>query len=78
MEKAYDLKVLGKKLKEQGLDLTEDALQGLYTGVMDWVSDSAKLSPTPYDDMVVGFRSTLDKLVLSSIDKIDGEDDPER
>ncbi len=77
-EKAYDLKELGLMFKDEGLELAEDSLQLVYTTLMDWVEKSAKKSDNVYDDMLVGFRSTLDKLVLTAVDKIDGEDDPER
>ncbi len=75
MEKAYDLKELGKILKDKGLDLAEDALKIVAESTFDWVEESAKISPTPYDDMGLVVLPQLKKLAFEKIDKIDGEED---
>lgn len=78
MEKAYDLKVLGERLKEQGLPIAKEALEDtakkVYVVVKDWAKESAPISKTPVDDFVAPFYDQLDPLILGAIDKIDGEE----
>ena len=74
MEKAYDLKVLGEKLKERGLDLAEESLVIVAEELFEWVRESAIASKTPYDDMALIVLPELKKLALKGIDKIDGEE----
>ncbi len=69
----YEIGDLWKKLKDQGLDLAEDATGLVYKSVMDWAEDSAKASPTPLDDLAIPFKKQVDALVLPQIDKIDGK-----
>lgn len=71
--KAYDLKELVAILKEQGVDVAEDAAQTLYESMKFWIVESAKISPNPYDDLGIPFMGTLDKAVLPQIDKINGK-----
>ena len=73
MEKAYDIKELGKKLKDKGLDLAEDASALVLESVLDWVAESAAISKTPYDDMATVIIPPLKAFALNQIDKIDGE-----
>ena len=77
MEKAYDLKDLGLKLKEQGLPIALDALEAagakVYQAFKAWAKESAVISKTPIDDVVAPFYDQLDPLVLPLIDKIDGQ-----
>ena len=77
MEKAYDLKALGLKLKEQGLPVLENALEEsalkAYVAVKEWAKESAVISTNKIDDVVSPFYDNLDPLVLPMIDKIDGE-----
>lgn len=72
MEKAYDLKALGLKLKEKGLDVAEDAAKVVAVSVLEWLSDSAKLSGNKYDDLVVALIPLIQDAALKQIDKIDG------
>lgn len=72
-KKAYDLKLLGEHLKAQGLDLLEDGAGKAYVAVKEFLKESAKLSQTPYDDLVAPFYDQLDQVVLPQIDKIDGK-----
>lgn len=72
MEKAYDLKELGKRLKEKGLVVVEDGAELTYKEVMGWLKDSAIQSTTKLDDLVLPFVGKIDELVLPQIDKIDG------
>ena len=46
MEKAYDLKDLGQKLKGKGLDVAEESLMIVFEEVMAWFKESASLSAT--------------------------------
>lgn len=74
MNKAYDIKLLGEKLKEQGLDLAEEGVKSAAVAVFNWIEESAKLSPTPYDDM--GIAIALPKMkeeAFKAIDHIDGK-----
>lgn len=71
--KAYDLKVLLEKLKSRGLNVGEDIAKGLVEDVMSWVEESAKASATPIDDLIVGIVGPMKPMLLSQIDKIDGQ-----
>lgn len=73
MEKAYDFKELGKRLKDAGLIEAEDLAEKVYDELKGWISDSANLSVNPYDNLVVAFMSQLDVIVKPAIDKIDGQ-----
>lgn len=74
MEKAYDIKELGNKLKGKGLDIAEESLLIVWEETIDWIKESAAKSETPYDDMAMVIVPQLDKLVREQIDKIDGEE----
>lgn len=71
--KPYDLKVLGEKLKSKGLDVAEESLKILVGETLDWVYESAPLSPSKIDDVLVMAIPFLKPKVLEAIDKIDGE-----
>jgi hypothetical protein len=73
MEKAYDFKDLGLRLKGRGLDIAEEASKVVIEEVLAWVEDSAKLSATPYDDMAVFIVPKVKDLALKYADKIDGQ-----
>lgn len=77
MEKAYDLKELGARLKAQGLPIAEEALEAaaaiVYKEFKAWAKESAPLSETKVDDFVAPFYDQLDPIVLPMIDKIDGQ-----
>lgn len=77
MEKAYDLKDLGEKLKAEGLPVLEDALEAsaakAYKAIKAWAKESAVLSENKMDDFVAPFYDQLDGVVLPLIDKIDGQ-----
>ena len=73
MEKAYDMKDLMNRMKVKGLDLAEDALVMAVGEIFDWAEASAKISPTPYDDMGLIILPKLKELALEAVDKIDGE-----
>ena len=75
MEKAYDLKDLGQKLKDAGLPILEEALEAAagkaYVALKLWVQESAVLSENKIDDVIAPFLGQLDPIVLPQIDKID-------
>lgn len=74
MEKAYDLKDLGKKFKDSGLDLAEESLNIVLDNVLVWFKESAAMSETPYDNMALILLPELEKLLKAQIDKIDGKE----
>lgn len=77
MEKAYDIKDLGKKLAASGVpmlkDVAEEEAKVIYSCLKAWLQESAVLSPNKVDDVVVPFLSYMDSIVLKEIDKIDGK-----
>lgn len=77
MEKAYDLKDLGLKLKDAGLPIALEALESsaakTYLAFKAWGKESAALSENKIDDVVSPFYDQLDSLILPLIDKIDGQ-----
>ncbi len=73
MEKAYDLKVLGEKLKAKGLDVAEESLKVLVSETLDWVSESAPLSATSADDYIAMAIPFIKPKILEQLDKIDGQ-----
>jgi hypothetical protein len=70
---AYDLKALEIKLKEAGLPAVEFLAEKCYSAVKEWIKESAEVSATPYDNLVVPFIDQLDTLVLPVLNKIDGD-----
>ena len=84
MEKAYDIKALGEKIKEEakkeGLTLAEEAVETLaiaaYRGMKAWAKESAVLSPNKVDDWIAPFYDQMDGFVEPQIkSKIDLDDD---
>lgn len=73
MEKPYDLKVLGAKLKAKGLDVAEESLKVVVSETLDWVSESAPVSPNKVDDVVAMAIPFVKPKIMEAIDKIDGE-----
>ena len=71
--KPYDLKVLAEKLKSKGMNVAEESLKILVSETLDWIHESAPLSPSKIDDVLVMAIPFLKPKVLESIDKIDGE-----
>ncbi len=71
MTKAYDLKVLGARLKEAGLGNAEQLAGEVYLVTKDWAKESAPLSENKIDDLAAPFYDQADTFVLSQLDKID-------
>lgn len=78
MEKAYDLKDLGEKLKKAGVPVLEEAAEEtakqVYLAVKEWAKESAVLSTTKIDDLIAPFYDQLDGVVLPMVDKIHEEE----
>ena len=72
-QKAYDLKVLASKLKDAGLNATEEVAKQVFVKTLEWVKESAEISTTPFDNLAVGVVEPLKDQVLKLIDKIDGQ-----
>jgi len=73
----YDLKKLALMLKDDGLDVAEDAAGKLVNVVFSWMEDAALASENKYDDMAIGLLKPLKAYVMSQVDKIDGKVDQE-
>jgi len=71
MEKAYDIKVLGEELKSLGLPVLEDTAVKIVEKIFKWLEESAKISHTPYDDLVALLYPQIKILILAQVDKID-------
>jgi hypothetical protein len=72
MEKAYDPKELVKKLERKGLVVVEDLAVVVLDATLEWLQESAAMTPNPYDDILAALLPTLRKEALKHIDKIDG------
>ena len=75
MEKAYELKALLNKFKAHGLELAEEEAKHIIKDVCDWLEESGKMTPMPYDDMA--FAAALPKvkeLALGLAEKINPAD----
>jgi len=72
MTKAYDAKELVAKLKGKGLDVAEAAAKEVVLSVFEWLEESATISPTPYDNVLLIIYPEVKKLAMTAIDKIDG------
>lgn len=75
MVSAYDVKVLVLRLKEAGLDATEEFVSAAYPILKQWLKDSAKLTKPMADDIAFSFIDQLDPLLIPQIDKINGKED---
>lgn len=83
MEKPYELKALGQKIieraKADGVHVAEEAAEKIakaaYLGVKDWAHESAAMTASPIDDVVLKFTDLADSHVLAAIEKIDLDKD---
>lgn len=79
MEKAYDVKALGEKLKAKGLVAVEASVEEVgkevYAATKEWLKESAALSKTTVDDLVVPFIDKLDETVNKAIEGLDLDGD---
>lgn len=68
----YDIKKLVLKLKENGLDVAEEAAKDIVVSTLDWVVEEAAASPNKIDDIIAGLIPMIKPVILEQIDKIDG------
>ena len=73
MEKAYDLSVLVERLKENGMDLAEDAAKEVVDVLLQFLIDSAKVSPNSIDDLLTPMLGAARPWIMDQLDKIDGD-----
>ena len=74
MEKPFDLKALGEKFKEVGLELAEENVKVLLPVLLDWVEDSVKMTENKFDDFFVVIRPQLEATLNPLIEKINPND----
>jgi len=70
---AYKLSELMDKLKEGGLELSEDAAQHVSKSVFGWLRESAEESKNPYDDILIAVYNAAEAKIDPILDKIDGK-----
>ena len=69
-----DIKDLIEKLKDDGLDLAEDAAVLVINKTLDWLEEAIKGSSNKYDDLLLAFFPAIRTFLLEAADKIDGEE----
>ncbi len=74
MEKPWDLKDLVQRLKDGGLELTEEAAKHVILSVFGWSEASIRLSPSQWDDVVLAFLPLLQNMALAEAEKINPHD----
>jgi hypothetical protein len=71
-KKPYDLAVLLASLKEDGLMLAEHEAKSVIHKTIAWLSESASISPMPYDDLLKIVYPKIEEAAIGIADKIDG------
>ena len=74
MENAYQFSGLTDKLKEQGVEVAEEAAKVIIKSVFAWLDESAELSATKYDDILRPFYPKIEEYVLALAEKINKAD----
>jgi hypothetical protein len=69
---------IGDILKEHGLDVAEEMTAQIVKATFKILPVIAKSTPNKFDDLLIPVLSVLEPKVLALVDKIDGEDDPDR
>lgn len=72
MEKAYDLKALGERLKSKGLVQLENEAQDIVKETFAWLKESAAISVNPFDDVAATLYPMIETKIEEQVDKIDG------
>lgn len=72
--KAYDLNELLKKLKNQGLELTEEAVKIVVKELLVWLKESAAISENKIDDIAALGLPELEKLAMKLAEDINKAD----
>jgi hypothetical protein len=73
MQEPYDLQSLVDGLKDRGLDVVEEVAVEVLEECLEWLEESAHLSDTPFDDVVLVVLPKIKEEILKLIDKLDGE-----
>jgi hypothetical protein len=73
-EMIMDFSKLAEKLKEQGLDLAEDAAVLVVEAVFSWAEEQVSLSENKYDDLLLVVLPIVKPMLLAEVDKIDGKE----
>lgn len=69
-KQAFDVKDLVEKLKVAGLPLAEEAGHAVVKAVFEWVEESAKLSESKVDDIVIAVLPSIRSFIDSKLDGI--------
>lgn len=72
MEKPFDLKDLGERLKKQGLPVAEDAIEKVAGEFFDWAGESCALHENAIVKAVGMGVIAVKPFAMAQIDKIDG------
>lgn len=67
------IKILVKELKQEGLNVGEDAVKGIVKAVFRACPKFVMSTKTPYDDFLIPVFPIAEKRILEAVDKIDGE-----
>ncbi len=73
MKTPYDPMDLLARMESHGLDVAEIAARDIVEAVFSWVTESAKLSPSPLDDVVLLVMPRIKEEILKKVDAIDGK-----
>lgn len=74
MEKPFDVKDLGEKLKAAGLELAEENVKVLLPIFLDWIEDSVKMTENKFDDFFMMARPQIEAVLMPAIEKINPAD----
>lgn len=70
MEKAYDLKFFADKLKAQGLEVTEELAKSVAVASIEFLSESAELSGTPFDNILIPVYAMVKPKIMEKLEGI--------
>lgn len=73
MEKAYDLEVLKQRLQDRGLNVLEEGAKDVVECTLDFLIESADISPNKVDDMISPFIKSSKPWIMEQVDKVDGK-----
>lgn len=74
MVKAYELKGLVEILKSQGVEVAEESAKILINATFQWLTESADLSATPYDNYLAKAYPQVKEYALAKADEINKAD----
>ena len=69
-----DKKKLVEILKENGLNIAEEAATTTVKGIFKSIKEIVKATPSKTDDLLIPLIAVIEPPILALIDKIDGED----